>query len=228
MDHVPGNSHADPFTVGLGVVVHYEGIAEGFLLVKDDVALVERHLLERAGVRLIPTKDGVLADPGPFDGLIRRLRPGNPNCQGVRLVPLQSTADVGKPILAVEGVQFPRAAPDVVMQGNPSARLPRVPAGFPKGKDFSQRLPMEQVVAASQIGLVADLVHAHVDHVPFLPVAEDAGAVHRIPVLTLDHDPELERRLHLLEDPLHRLARDQPGGGPCRNHIGSIVGCLGW
>src|SRR5436190_1406902 len=82
--------------------------------------------------------------------------------QWIRFITLQRAADVGHPVLAIKLAKLRRAAPVVIDQGDAAVALPLVPAFIAKGEDLSQRRPIQQVVAARQVRLVADLIHADV------------------------------------------------------------------
>ncbi len=71
MNHVVGDGHADPLkpALQLAVVKHDEGMAEGFLPVPNDLALVERHSFKLAHVGLLAAQHRVLRDARPSAAL---------------------------------------------------------------------------------------------------------------------------------------------------------------
>ena len=129
---VVGNREADLLLAvgrGLAVVGHDKLGAERAGLVAQDGALVERGVLEIAGVGLGGGEHGILREAGPRAERGGIVAVGDADGERVGLVALERAAEVGEPVFALVGAELVRGAvPAGVVERESAGGLPGVPA----------------------------------------------------------------------------------------------------
>ena len=127
-----------------------------------------------------------------------------PDFQRVRLVTFSFAADVGEPVFSVVRLKRVGAAPNVIHERGGGRALPRVPPFFTEGRDRSERLPMNKVVALRKARDVAGFVEeAQVDHIPRSVESENVRAVDGVAVLLRQDDSVFEGRFDFFVDRVH-------------------------
>ena len=182
----------------------------------DDLGFVERLFFKIARVRLPAGQNRVFRNAIPFFHAGQIFAPRDADRKRVGLITLLCAADVGEPEPAVKLFRFMRAFPAIVAQGNRAICLPCVPVvGLGEGQNFSELRPVQQIIAAREEGLVADLVaDGDIHHIPMFAAAENRGAVHQlVRVRASDHDAVFERRFHRVKNLRQRVGVHEAAGG---------------
>jgi hypothetical protein len=113
------------------------------------------------------------------------------------------------PILAVEALEFIAAARRRIAERHITSPLPAIPAFHGKAEDLPHLLPLQQILAPGEIGLVTDIPFAGgINHIPLAILAEYAGGIDQLLCLPADDYAILEECFDLVKDLLHPLDGD--------------------